>query len=153
MTDVTNVEYRVQWGNQYVTVSPVELDLSTCTPDDLLVLSYLSEAVDIMNQVHWKIHAKSMFTIVPVLARMLESDNLAEEERAAIENYRTVLFAQNMPYSRNHFHNHLLDLPKDRAIEIMSLLPPSLQILHNSNSHRKRWCFRAGSVSRIAVFL
>ena len=97
------------------------IELPDFTAQELEMLKYLQEAVDIMNILYWRVCDPNMFLLVDTINKMLNAEDLTDNERTAIKNYKDILYLQNSPFSEMPEKNHLLQLDKERVVSILGL--------------------------------
>lgn len=119
---VKEITYR-QPGEQpsKAVIARCPVDLTSFSGKELSLIKYLCEAVDMMNILYWDLTDRNISIISSIVKKMLHYSNLKENEKNSIEDYRDVLLIQNSLISEIPRKNHLLEIPKERAIEIMSL--------------------------------
>lgn len=128
MTDTLNVEILKEVPFKQQGERPGKAAIARCAVDltgfsgkELSMLKCLCEAVDMMNVVYWDLADRNFAIVISVVKKMLHCDNLKEEEKKIIENYRDMLLIQNSILAAEPIKNPLLDIPEERAKEIMSL--------------------------------
>ncbi len=117
--EIRTVPYRqTDEPSRKAAIVPVEVDLSRFDDDEIQLLGHLIDACNGMNPIFRDQFEPLTEPLRELLVRMAGASTA--EEKSLLENYLTVLDLQNAPWSLLPRKNHLLEIPRDRLLELAS---------------------------------
>ncbi|KAK2946445.1 putative peptidase family M49 [Blattamonas nauphoetae] len=123
MSEITYVPY-VLHGSTPAKAAfvKVELDLSDFNEKELIVLSNLGDAVDLMNSMYQDVSDRNTRTFIDICKRLSEHPDATNEEKEILANFYVILLLHNKPFSDMPTVNQQLTLDRTRCETLLDSL-------------------------------